>query len=107
MNICVVSAMRNEGPFLLEWIAHMRAIGVTDFVIYSNDCDDGTDQMLASLDQQGILHHIPQTVDGGASPQWQALRSAWKQDAVKSADWVMVCDVDEFMNVHIGQGGLI
>ena len=33
--------MRNEAPFILEWIAYHRAIGFDDFLIYSNDCSDG------------------------------------------------------------------
>lgn len=46
---CIVSTMKNEGPFILEWIAHHRAIGVDDFLIYTNDCTDGTDRLLDAL----------------------------------------------------------
>ncbi|MGB0799487.1 MAG: glycosyltransferase family 2 protein, partial [Planktomarina sp.] len=38
--------MRNEGPFIVEWVAHMRHIGVADLLVYTNDCDDGTDVLL-------------------------------------------------------------
>ncbi|HRK43782.1 MAG TPA: glycosyltransferase family 2 protein, partial [Gemmobacter sp.] len=31
MTITVFTCMRNEGPFLLEWLAYHRLIGVTDF----------------------------------------------------------------------------
>ncbi|PKP84385.1 MAG: hypothetical protein CVT80_08490 [Alphaproteobacteria bacterium HGW-Alphaproteobacteria-2] len=44
--------MRNEGPYLLEWLAHHIAAGVSDFLIYSNDCEDGSDAML------GLLHAL-------------------------------------------------
>ena len=37
----IVTCMKNEGPFILEWLAYHRMIGVDDFLIYTNDCDDG------------------------------------------------------------------
>ena len=54
MKICSVLTVRNEGAFLLEWLAHHRAAGITDFVVLSNDCADGTDTMLDVIDM-GIL----------------------------------------------------
>ncbi len=93
--------MRNEGPYLLEWIAHHQAAGVTDFLIYSNDCDDGTDTMLDVLDAAGIVTHVPQEKDGKKSIQWQALKASWKHPLRKQADWILASDVDEFVNVHV------
>ncbi len=46
--------MRNEGPYILEWLAHHRAIGVRDALIYSNDCDDGSDALLDLLAGAGM-----------------------------------------------------
>lgn len=100
MRILCVTSVRNEAPFLLEWIAHMQGAGVTDFLIYSNDCEDGTDALLDALDTAGTVDHIPQTVEAGQSPQWQAFRAAWKHPKRKAADWAIVCDVDEFPNIH-------
>jgi hypothetical protein len=77
MRILAVTTLRNEAPFIVEWVAHMRAIGVTDLLVYTNDCDDGTDALLAVLANHGILHHIIQDVPQGVSPQWQALKAAW------------------------------
>ena len=47
MRILAVTTLRNEAPFIVEWVAHMRAIGVTDLLVYTNDCDDGTEALLA------------------------------------------------------------
>ena len=49
MRILAVLTVRNEAAFLLEWLAHHRAVGVTDFLVFSNDCQDGTDAMLDRL----------------------------------------------------------
>jgi hypothetical protein len=32
MKITAVTCVKNEGPFLLEWIAFNRLLGVTDFL---------------------------------------------------------------------------
>ena len=41
--------MKDEGPFLLEWVAYHRLIGVNDILVFTNDCSDGTDQMLERI----------------------------------------------------------
>lgn len=101
MRILCVTSVRNEGPFLLEWIAHMLGAGITDFLIYSNNCEDGTTDILDSLHKADVIEHAPQIVEPGQSPQWQALRTAWKHPKRKAADWAIVCDVDEFPNIHL------
>lgn len=101
MRILSVTSVRNEGPYLLEWIAHHKAAGITDFVIYSNDCDDGTDKMLNTLHQAGIVTHIPHEREGKKSIQWQAFKAAWKLPIRKEVDWILVSDVDEFLNIHV------
>ncbi len=101
MRILSVTSVRNEAPYLLEWIAHHRAAGVTDFLFFSNDCDDGTDVLLDQLSAAGEVVHVPHTPQSGKSIQWQALRQAWKHPLRKEADWIMVTDVDEFLNIHV------
>lgn len=103
-TVLIVSAMRDEGPYIIDWLAHLIGAGVGDFIIYSNDCADGTDRMLDLLAGQGIVNHRPHTVAPGASVQWQAFRDAWKSDNRKRADWAMVCDVDEYPNLKLGRG---
>lgn len=91
--------MRDEGPFLLEWIAHLRAIGVTDFLVFSNECSDGTDALLDAVGTFGVVH-VRQNVAPGKSPQWQALNAAWRHPLRKACDWALVIDVDEFPVLH-------
>ena len=70
--------MKNEGPFILEWLAWHRAVGVTDVVVFSNDCTDGTDRLLDRLHAMGELVHLPNpaTVTGGTAFQPIALAFA-------------------------------
>jgi hypothetical protein len=98
-SITLVTAMRNEGPFALEWIAHHKALGVTGFVIVTNDCDDGTDALLDRLAEAGEVVHLRQDARPG-KVQWGALALAEGTEAVRGADWVIGIDCDEFVNLR-------
>lgn len=102
----IVSSMRNEGPFILEWIAYHRHIGFDDFLIYSNDCQDGTDLILDRLQELGVLTHERNARQGKKTVQWQALSHASGHPKLAAADWVLVSDVDEYLTIHTGDGTL-
>lgn len=102
MRVLSVTSIKDEGPFLLEWLAWHRMIGVTDFLVYSNDCTDGSDDLLEALAGQGVLTHLRNRPEGEQSIQWQALNAAWKHPLRKAAEWMLVSDVDEFPMVHCG-----
>ncbi len=102
VSITAVLCVRNEGAFVLEWLAHHRACGVSDFLVFSNDCDDGTDMMLDRLQELGWLTHMRNPGPHGEGPQWAALKQADRHPVVTGADWVLPLDIDEFVNVHVG-----
>ncbi|KIN64752.1 Glycosyl transferase, group 2 family [Sulfitobacter noctilucicola] len=101
MRITAVTCVKNEGPFLLEWIAFHRVIGVTDFLFYSNDCSDATDLLLDKLEEHGIVTHLPNPATN-RNYQMQALKAAKQHKLVQKCDWVWIADVDEFINIHVG-----
>jgi hypothetical protein len=103
-RILAITTMRNEAPFVLEWIAYHQHIGVTDFLVYSNDCEDGTDVLLDRLDALGVIHHARNHSRGKKTVQWRALSKAQRHPAYAAADWIFVTDVDEFLNIHAGDG---
>lgn len=102
VRITAVLCVRNEGAFLLEWLAHHRASGITDFLVFSNDCTDGTDAMLDRLQDLGWLTHVRNPGPHPEGPQWAALKRADKHPLVTEADWLLPLDIDEFVNVHVG-----
>ncbi len=102
----IVTTMKNEGPFMLEWVAYNRAIGFTDFLIYTNDCDDGTDLIAKRLEEMGLAQHRQNPFKPGGSPQRSALKDAGKQEMVRQADWLICADCDEFLNIRVGKGRL-
>ena len=102
MKIVIVTTMRNEVPHALEWLAHHRAAGVSDFLIYTNDCSDGTEVL---LDAVPYVTRIGQQ-SGNKPPQWRALKAAWEHPLVESADWLACIDCDEFINLGNGLGDI-
>ena len=106
MKYLMITSMRNEAPYILEWLAYHRGIGVERFLVYSNDCDDGTDAMLNRLDEMGVITHVRNDKITNAGVQWTALKRADKHPIKGKADWIMFADVDEFVNVKVGSGHL-
>lgn len=99
----IVTTQKNEGAFLLEWLAHHKAVGFDDILVLSNDCDDGNDAMLDRLQDMGELTHVRN--DGPYDDrgiQFTALKVAEKHPLVQDADWIISMDIDEFVNIHVG-----
>ncbi|MEJ6389487.1 glycosyltransferase family 2 protein [Gymnodinialimonas sp. 2307UL20-7] len=99
-QILAVSMMKDEAPFLLEWVAHHLAVGFTDLLVYTNDCSDGTDTMLQRLETLGLAHHRVNDIAPGLKPQPSALNHAQAEPIVRTADWVIVFDADEFLCIR-------
>ncbi|MDE0589183.1 glycosyltransferase family 2 protein [Halocynthiibacter sp. C4] len=102
----IVTTMKNEGPFMLEWIAYNRSIGFTDFLIYTNDCVDGTDKIAMRLEELGIAKHLPNPAKHGKNYQASALFDSAKQSITQDAEWLLCADCDEFLNIRVGSGHL-
>lgn len=103
----IVTTMKNEGPFILEWLAYHRAIGVDDFLIYTNDCSDGTDTMLDLLQAKGLVQHCDNPYRAtGLKPQHAALQAAEAEPLMRDCGWGICMDVDEFLCIKIGDGTL-
>lgn len=105
-GFCLISSVKNEGPWLLEWIAHNKAIGFDDIIIGSNDCDDGTDLMLKRLQGLGYLKHFNNPGPYPEGSQIKAFETARCFSEVGNAKWIMILDADEFLNIHLGEGKL-
>ncbi|MDM7930713.1 glycosyltransferase family 2 protein [Tabrizicola sp.] len=96
------SAMKNEAPFVLEWIAYHKVIGFDEVVICSNPSNDGMEEILAALAEAGEMRHLRATVPEGKSPQIFAIRKFAADVGFHNGDWYLWLDGDEFLNVHVG-----
>lgn len=100
----VVTTMKNEGPYIIDWVAHYKTLGFDHLLVCTNDCTDPTVDILLRLQELGlVIQH--NTIVRDAGIHRSALRQASRRyDQVMKADWVFVCDVDEYLNIHIGDG---
>ncbi|WP_282603942.1 glycosyltransferase family 2 protein [Paracoccus sp. PARArs4] len=92
----LVTTAKNEGPYFLEWIAYHRLIGFDDFIIFQNDSDDCTHEILSCLSDLGLVNYKYNRADKGKH-QIQAYRRAVRQPEYLRSDWVMALDMDEFL----------
>ena len=102
-QITVFGAMRNEGPFIVEWVCWYRMLGF-DVLIATNDCTDHSVALLDRLAEEGWLTHITHAPEERQPPKQSAHRVGLAHPQMQDADWAMVCDVDEFLVLHEGDG---
>jgi hypothetical protein len=106
LNATVVASMRNEGPFIVEWLCWYRMLGFARALVVTNACTDRSPQLLDALQAAGWVDHLVHEVEPGRPITAAKLKAARQHRAVTKADWVFVCDVDEFLVVHRGAGRL-
>ncbi|MCL7463427.1 glycosyltransferase family 2 protein [Phaeovulum sp. NW3] len=108
-KVLIVATMKNEGPYVLEWVAHYLALGVDGILVFTNDCDDLTDRMLDRLERIVPVYHRPNPKalmpDRG---NWHvmALRYARMFNIYRDADWIYHTDADELLQIFPGEGHL-
>ncbi len=106
MQLTLLATLRDESPYILDWIAHHRAIGVTDFVLYQNDSVDGTKDLLQTLHDAGEIHFVDNTTPADAPPKFRdlppqrrAYARALRHPVVQSSDYILVIDADEYLEL--------
>jgi hypothetical protein len=91
--IAVCAIFKNEAPFLLEWIAFHRLIGVGHFVLYDNGSTDGGSALIAGS-WAGSCCTI---VDWPQRPGQLAAYRHFIYNFADSFSWVAFIDLDEFL----------
>ncbi|WP_159438569.1 glycosyltransferase family 2 protein [Thalassovita mediterranea] len=102
----ITSCMRNEGLFVLEWIAYHQTLGFDEVVIVTNDCTDGSDTLLDLLADHGVVTHIRQTLTDGDNPQDRGMDLALAHLRETNTTWCLHIDSDEFLLIEAGDGHL-
>jgi len=97
-TVAAVVSATNESGFLLECVAHYRAIGFEHVFLYTNGNSDGSDALLDALDRTGFVTVIRNEVGPAASPQVKAYEhSVHLLTALRDFEWVSYFDVNEFL----------
>lgn len=125
MKLALVTQIRNEGPRLKDWIKyHSKVIGFDLFVIYLDNCNDDSEEILKSLQNEFSIE-IKQVPVVGEYPEGRGLsqtanwtdfnkgldvpNSTWPGERMvrsyteafdnlkQDFDWIAIFDVDEWI----------
>ena len=97
-NACLIAAARNEGPYLLDWLAHHRALGFEHAFFYANDNLDGSDALLDRLAAAGVITLIQNEPGTHCGPQYKAHAHALSLlPQVLDYRWAALIDLDEYI----------
>ncbi len=101
-RICILTTLRDEGPYLLEWIAYHRQLGVEHFFVYSNDNKDGSDKLLDALARNGVITFIENRA-ATENIQIKAYSHCLAiNPAILDYEWCALLDGDEFLTLRPG-----
>lgn len=97
----VFTKARNDGAYLLDWVAYHRSLGFDHIFVYSNDNDDGSDTLLELLARHGIITWIQSEIVSGTNPQDKANNHILNLvPEVLDYRWLLSLDSDEYLGLH-------
>ncbi|MBU2865856.1 glycosyltransferase family 2 protein [Pacificibacter marinus] len=102
MRYTVATKVKNEGAFLLEWVAWQKMLGFDDILVVHNDCDPVFKDMLSCLQASGWITAAEHFPKGGKLAGPSAQNCIKQHPLVKNTDWLFICDVDEYLVIHDG-----
>jgi hypothetical protein len=92
--LAIAAPVRCEAPYLIEWIAYHRALGIKLFLLGDDGGDDGTSELLQKLHHHGVIVRVDWI--GQKNFQLAFNHQAIKQIG-KFAVGLFLIDVDEFI----------
>lgn len=106
MQVGIAAIFRNEGPYIVEWIAHHRLLGIDHFFIADNESTDGSSEVLQALHRLGYIQCIRFPSPPGQAPQMLAYARMFA-DYSDQVDWLAFIDADELIWPTGGQSTFI
>lgn len=100
-KIAIGAIVKNEAPYILEWIAYHRVLGVNRFFIADNSSNDGTTELLDGLQSIGAVEYFNYPGIAGRPPQLNAYNEIISRFRGE-ADWIAFIDADEFIRSTAG-----
>jgi len=93
----VITSMRNEANYILEWVAWNIMIGFDKVIIFTNHNDDDSIAVLKTLKNYGYVEYFELKPPETAKPQMYAFSKGIEWLHKNRPDWVSCMDVDEFL----------
>ena len=91
LSICAV--VRDEAPYLAEWIEFHKLQGVEHFYLYENESKDETADVIDLYVLAGVATHIPWPGTKIQLPAYQHCLDTYGEDN----KWIAFLDCDEFL----------
>lgn len=94
-TITIVAIAKNEGRYVLEWLAYHLALGVNKIIIFCNDStDDMVEKLIRLAEGDSRIEWVDWPSKSNSSPQVTAYN-----EAIKSVhtNWISFIDIDEFI----------
>ena len=105
--LAIVTTIKGEAPFLVEWLEFHLLMGVQHIVVYDNGMEPETEAILDPYVAEGLVTRIPW-------PDHSVFKSTWKDDGSRlriqelafgncvqryneQIEWLIKIDLDEFL----------
>jgi len=92
-NLAAVAIMKNEGPYVKEWLDYHLLAGVEHFFIYNNESPDNQSEVIMPYVDAGLVTYIDYP---GKARQYEAFNAAVR-DYKFFCRYMMFIDGDEFI----------
>ena len=106
MTLAVITSIKDESPYIIDWVAYYRALGFGQIIIAQNDSVDGTDQLCLALADAGYITYLDNADPAHAPADLRGLAAqrrayGWAQTLpnVQTADYMFLCDIDEYLEL--------
>ena len=93
----VITSMRNEADYILEWVAWYVYLGFDKVVVFTNDNTDSTINELDKLHKKGVVEYYELTPPKESRPQMYAFNQGLKWLHENKPEWAMCADADEYL----------
>jgi hypothetical protein len=93
-TIAVCAMFKNEAPYILEWIAYHRLVGIDHFVLYDNASTDGGADLIARSGFARWVTLIDWPQRAGQIPAY----SHFISNHARNFAWAAFIDLDEFVH---------
>lgn len=117
MKLGICAIVKDEGPYLSEWIEHHKLIGFDTILLYNDHSTDDTQCVLDSYAEQGFVLRVPDDIGGKYMKDlpwrtrgqidniqkaiFEACRRYLADEEQKNGEvgstWMLTNDVDEFV----------
>lgn len=92
-KIAICAIFKDEAPFLLEWLAFHKMIGVDLFVLYDNDSTDGGGDLIRASNFARNVTIVPWSDRPGQLSAYNHFRVNYARHFA----WAAFIDIDEFI----------